>query len=213
MSDLPLVITISRQLGSGGAFIGQQLAESLGILYLDRQIVIKAAEKLHVLETDLEQRDEKKASIWELILQSFAYHPSGVYYVPPEIAIPNDLQLYKVESEIIQEISKEHSAVIIGRGGSYLLRDHPRHLSVFLHADPVFRQHRIEELYKLPAVKAKKLIEKSDQERGIYLKTLTGENWLEANKYHLAIDTGVIGFDKAKEIIIACVQSRFNQKE
>ncbi len=211
MSNLPLVITISRQLGSGGAFLGQQLAEQLGILYLDRQIVINAAKELNVLEQELESRDEKKTSVWNSMLQSFACHPSGIYYAPPEICIPSDLELYKAESEFIQEVAKKHSAVIIGRGGSYLLRDHPRHFSVFLHADPAFRQQRVEELYKLSPPEAKKLILRSDQERADYLKALTGQNWLDASKYHLAFDTSAIGFSQAKEIIVSCVQSRFGR--
>ena len=60
MFNLPTVITISRQLGSGGAYLGQQLVEQLGILYLDREIVIQAAKQLRVLEEDLKPRDEKK---------------------------------------------------------------------------------------------------------------------------------------------------------
>lgn len=208
MSNMPIVITISRQLGSGGAFLGQQLAEDLGILYLDRQIVREAGKKLHVLEKSLESRDEKRTSFWESVLQSYALHPSGIY-MPPEINITSDRNLFKAESEIIQEVAKEHSAVIIGRGGFYLLRDHPQHFSIFLHAGPAFRQQRIEELYKLSAVEAKRLIEKNDQDRADYLKVLTGKNWLDAGNYHLCIDTGIIGFDQAKEIILSCVHSLF----
>ncbi|HBE76557.1 MAG TPA: cytidylate kinase-like family protein [Firmicutes bacterium] len=209
MGNLPAVITISRQLGSGGAYVGQQLAEQLGILYLDREIVIQAAKQLQVLEEDLESRDEKKTSFWQSVLQLSAYTPPDTY-MPPEIYIPSDQDLYKAESQIIQKVAKEHSAVIIGRGSSYLLRDHPRHLSIFLHADLAFRQRRVGELYNLTAPEAKKLIEKSDRERGRYLQTLTGRDWNDARTYQLSIDTGKTGLEQAKEIILACIKVQFD---
>jgi Cytidylate kinase len=206
--NLPVVITISRQLGSGGAYLGQQLAEQLGMLYLDREIVIQAAKKLSVLEEELEPRDERRTSFWQSVLQLSAYNPTDMY-TPPEIYRPSDQELYKAESTVIQKVAQENSAVIIGRCGSYLLREHPRHLSVFLHADPAFRQQRAEELYKLAAPEAKKLIEKTDRERARYFQTITGRDWNDIRLYHLAIDTSVIGLEQAKEVILECVKSRF----
>jgi cytidylate kinase len=208
MFNLPTVITISRQLGSGGAYLGQQLAEQLGIVYLDREIVIQAAKQLQVLEEDLESRDEKKTSFWKSAFQLSAYNPPEMY-MPPEIYIPSDQDLYQAESEVIQKVAQERSAVIIGRGGSYLLRDHLRHLSVFLHADLAFRQQRVEKLYNLSAPEAKKLVEKSDRERTRYLQVLTGRDWNDARLYHLSIDTSVIGLEQAKEVILAGIKSRF----
>jgi CMP/dCMP kinase len=208
MFNLPTAVTISRQLGSGGAYLGQQLAEQLGILYLDREIVIQAAKQLRVLEEDLEFRDEKKTSFWQSVLQLSIYSPPDSY-TPPEIYIPSDKDLYKAESKIIQKVAQENSAVIIGRGGAYLLRDHPRHFSVSLHADLAFRQQRVEKVYNLAAPEAKKLIEKTDRERARYLQTLTGREWDDPSLFHLSIDTSVIGLDQAKEFILACIKSRF----
>lgn len=210
MANLPLVITISRQLGSGGAYLGQRLAEQLGILYLDREIVAQAAKQLMVFEEDLESRDERKMSFWKSVLQSCAYD-SPEMYIPPEVYIPNDQDLYQAESEVIQKVARENSAVIIGRGGSYLLRKHPRHLSVFLHADLAFRQQRVEKLYNLSAPEAKKLIEKSDRERARYFLEITGQDWSDARLYHLAIDTSSIGLDQTKEMIIVYINTRFGK--
>ena len=61
----PFVITISRQLGSGGAYIGKQLAKNLNIFYADREIINMAAKQLSVLEEDLQSRDEKVSSFWQ----------------------------------------------------------------------------------------------------------------------------------------------------
>jgi len=127
----PFVITISRQLGSGGAYIGQQLAKKLNIFYADREIICHVAKKLSVLEEDLESRDEKIRSFWQSFLQLCAFASDA--YLPPPMIVPTDRELFKAEAEIIEHISKERSAVIIGRCGAHILREHPNHVSIFLH--------------------------------------------------------------------------------
>ncbi|HJX36083.1 MAG TPA: cytidylate kinase-like family protein [Dehalococcoidales bacterium] len=209
MTDaIPHVITISRQLGSGGAYLGQRLAFRLNALYLDHEIVRQAAEELNIPEENLAVRDEKVTSRWQAILQSFV-DTTSLSYDPPPLDTLNDKNLYKVESDIITRIANQRSAVIVGRGGHYVLRQHPGCLSVFLHADIDFRQKRVQELYNVSPKEALKLINSIDQDRGYYLKALTGQDWLDARQYHLSLDTGVLGLDKAEDIILKTLQARF----
>ncbi len=206
----PHVITMSRQLGSGGAYLGQRLAFRLNALYLDHEIVRQAAQELKIPEETLAVRDEKVTSRWQAILQSFVDSTSWSYD-PPPLDTLNDKNLYKVESDIITRIAKERNAIIVGRGGYYVLRQHPRCLSVFLHADINFRQQRVQELYHVSAQEALKLIGSIDHDRGFYLRALTGQDWLDARQYHLSIDTGVLGLDKAEDIILDTFQARFSE--
>jgi len=209
MTDaIPHVITISRQLGSGGAYLGQRLAFRLNALYLDHEIVRQAAEELNIPEENLAVRDEKVTSLWQAILQSFV-DTTSLSYDPPPLDTLNDKNLYKVESDIITRIANQRSAVIVGRGGHYVLRQYPGCLSVFLHADIDFRQKRVQELYNVSPKEALKLINSIDQDRGYYLKALTGQDWLDARQYHLSLDTGVLGLDKAEDIILKTLQARF----
>jgi cytidylate kinase len=196
----PYVITISRQLGSGGAYLGQRLAIRLNALYLDHEIVREAAQQLKISEEYLKARDEKVTSNWQSILRSIAFSNSWSY-APPPLDILNDEQLYNVESEFIRKIADQRSAVIVGRGGHYVLRQHPRCLNVFLHAD-------IEEVYHVPAEKALKLMCSVDQERARYLRALTGQNWLDASQYHLSLDTSAVGLEKAEDIILEVLKAR-----
>jgi CMP/dCMP kinase len=206
--EQPLVISISRQLGSGGAYLGQQLAKKLHITYVDREIINKAAQELQVPEQDIESRDETKTPLWRSILSSSSYMNPAIYS-PPPLGEPSDQELYQTESEIIERISKSFSAVIVGRGGSYVLRDHPRHLSIFLHGTAQFRTQRIRKLYNLNEEKAKKLIETSDKARGVYLRAMTGQDWIDSRQYNLCIDTSVTGLDNTVEILLAVIKSRF----
>jgi cytidylate kinase len=206
VKESPFIITISRQLGSGGAYIGQRLATRLNILYLDREILNRAAKELRMSEKDLDSRDERVTPRWQSWVETLAHaYPE---YAPPTIEVPIDQKLYETQSNIIRRMADENSAVIVGRAGSYVLRQHPRHLSVFLYADIAFRQQRVEELYHVSAPEALKLIGRIDKERKQYLQTFTGQDWLNACQYHLCLDTSVIGLDKAEDIIILAMQAR-----
>jgi CMP/dCMP kinase len=196
----PFVITISRQLGSGGAYIGQHLAQTLDIFYADREIIHQAAKQLSVLEEEVESRDEKIISFWQSFSQVCAFTPGS--YMPPEFFPPTDNDLFKTETEIIRRIAGERSAVIIGRCGSYILRDHPNLVSVFLHGDASFRKKRLQDLYNETEEKAGKMIAQSDKERALYYHAFTGREWTDARQYALSIDTSKIGVDKAVQLIL-----------
>jgi cytidylate kinase len=209
-SSLPLTITISRQLGSGGAYIGQQLAKRLNISYYDREIISKAAGELSVSEEDLETLDEKKTSKVKSILQLCPFGVTDTY-IPPQIYIPTDRELFKAEAQIIEHIYNEGSSVIIGRCGSYILRGKPNHISIFLHANTDFRRDRIHKLYKMALDSAEKYIKKSDTERRDYNMKFSKVDWADLNNYDLTIDTGKIDFDDCVELIIRYIE--ISQKE
>lgn len=197
----PIVITISRQMGSGGAYIGQQLAKKLRILYLDREIVSQAAKQLSVLEEDLESRDEKIPSFWQSFSQLGVFNSPDAY-IPPQVFVPTGRELFKVEAQIIRRVAKERSVVIIGRCGSHILRARSNHTGVFLHGNLDFRKGRIQELYNVSPEEAAKMIAQSDSERARYHQTLTGKEWTDARQYDLSIDTSKIGVDKSIELIL-----------
>ena len=200
----PLTITISRQLGSGGAYIGQKLSKVLNIQYADREIIGKAADSLSVLENELEARDEKIRSFWESFIHFNAI--ASDMYLPPKKNLPTDLKLFKTETRIIREMAKNHSYVIVGRCGFHILGNYPNRVSIFLHADAAFRESRVQEMYNVPEETAKKMIVQNDKERALYCKTFTGKDWTDATNYGLSLDTGKIGLDKTVEFIQTYLQ-------
>ena len=201
----PFAITISRELGCGGAYVGQQLAKKLEIFYADREIISQAAKQLSVLKEELESRDEKVLSFWQAFIRSYAIAPDT--YVPPQIIAPSDRELFKTESEVIGRIAKERSAVIIGRCGSYILREHPNHVSIFLHGAITFRKIRIQKLYAVSEEIAEKMIVQSDKERALYHHTVTGQEWADARRYDISIDTSKIDVEKSGELIFKYLES------
>ena len=204
--DVPYVITISRQIGSGGAYIGQRLATRLGISYIDREIVQQAAQRLNISKNTLLSRDERATTSWRSLLKPSVYSTPQAYVPHP---LPTDEEIYQAESDIILDIAKQTSAVIIGRGGHHVLRTHPRHLSIFLHADIAFRQQRIQELYHISPARALEIVRSSDESRASYLRMLTGGDWTDATKYHICLDTGILRLELVEEIIVTAARARF----
>lgn len=196
-----IVITISRQLGSGGAYIGQQLAKKLDIVYLDREIITKAARQLSAAEEDLELRDEKVPSFWKSLIEMNAYSVPNMY-LPPQLFVPTEGMLFNTEAEIIKHIADEKAAVIIGRCGAHILREHPHHVNIFLYGDKNFRIDRIMNLYGLSEEEARKKINKSDMERSRYIRTFTGKDMTDTSQYDLTIDTSRIGVDNCVQLIL-----------
>lgn len=204
------VITISRQLGSGGAYIGRQLAKSMNVFFADREIISQAAKKLSTLEDKLESREEKKLSFWHSFMNATP-QGGGVYMAPVAPILEfTDNELFDVESDIIKQIANEGSAVIIGRCSSYLLRQHPKHFSIFLHANKEFRNDRIQKLYHLSEENAGKMIEKSDKERSAYCKNFTGKEWSDARNYDLSVNTSKLGIDKTTDFILNILKQSLN---
>ena len=208
-NDKIFAITISRQLGSGGAYLGQRLAKRLGALYMDREILQKAAEKLNMPVDQLESRDEAVTPLWKSVLESFSggFALFGSY--APHYHTTTDSDLYRAETEIIQRVAGDYSTVIVGHGGYHALADHPRHLSVFLHAGIPFRRARVQDIFKLSPQEAQSMIEETALKRAQYRLALAGKQWTDSRQYHICIDTGVVGLEPAEELIFSALHSRF----
>ncbi|HEY3389441.1 MAG TPA: cytidylate kinase-like family protein [Prolixibacteraceae bacterium] len=201
----PIVITISRQLGSGGSYIGQKIAKELGIYYADREILGKAAKQLAMLEEELVERDEKLLTFWESFFHIHGF--ATEYHLPPQMNFPFDQEIFDAEADVIKHIADERSAVIIGRCGFHILREHPNRVSLFLHADIPFRSKRVQELYKVSEKTAMEMITQTDRERGHYIETFTGKKWTDSREYNLSLNTGKIGFDKSAALILKYLES------
>src|SRR5665647_2069509 len=120
-----------------------------------------------------------------------------------------DKKIFKVESEIIQKVANENPVVIIGRGGGYILRNRPNHISIYLHADVEFRERLIQEQYSISAKEAANYVEAVDKSRTRYVHDITGRDMNDARQYHLSVDTGIRGMEGAEKVIMAYLGARF----
>ena len=193
-----LAITIARQYGSGGREIGVRVAELLGIKSYDKELITMAAQKTGISPETAHQADERATNS---LLYTLAMGSSSYGNVHAGIDVPVNDKLFITQSDIIKELAEESDCVIIGRCGDYVLRNHPRHISVFIYADLQSRIERVMRQHQLSESEAKALVNKTDKRRTNYYNFYTGRKWGQYNHYHASLDSGLLGIEGTARII------------
>lgn len=199
------VITISRQLASGGRQIGKLLAQNLEIPFYDKELLALAAKDSGISESAFENADEQPTNsfLYNLSLNSQIISASYNDYS----AILNNDKLFLIQSEVIKKIAAKGPCVIVGRCADYVLSEDPDLVSVFIHASDEYRMGRVMEYEHIPENRAKSFIQKADKKRGSYYNYYTGKRWDAAASYQLCIDGGLLGIEKSAKAIEAYIQA------
>ena len=186
------VITINRELGSGGRTVGRLLAEKLGVPFYDKAVIKALQEKYHLSVGEIERLKGCKHSWWadvERILKIDA-GMSMEYYMPQMGDAPDLLttdEMFKTETLILQNLAAEKSCVVAGRSGFHVFRDHPNHLSILIQASMESRVERVARKQDMTADEARKTIERVDKMRENYVKKYTGTSRYDTRNYQLVI--------------------------
>ncbi|MCG6536800.1 MAG: cytidylate kinase-like family protein [Syntrophales bacterium LBB04] len=202
-----VAITVSRQMGSGGSYIGYLVARQLGFKYIDREILRQAASRLGTDTRLLEKHDERSCGIFEKLLTGFTFGTPETAYVPPVNRPIYDKDLFAVESRIMEEIVDRHNAVITGRAGFHVLKERHGVIRVFIHAPLEFRVKRVMRAQRIVETgQARADVEESDRRRAKFVRDMVGVDWTDARNYHLCIDSSAVGFPASVEMIVKLVE-------
>ena len=179
-----LVVTISREYGSGGHRIGQVIAKRLGIAFYDKELINLTAAKSGFTEEYIRENEQRLAGtlLDELYMQNYAY-------VKDELP-PSDV-LFLVQSKIIRDISRKGPCVIVGRCADFILKHNPYCFNVFIHANANYRKSKIINEYGVDASVSSKTLERLDRERANYCLKYTGKDWRDATNYQITIDSSL----------------------
>ena len=196
-----LIITISRQYGSGGRIIGKKLAEQLEIPFYDNELINLAAEKTGLSKECF--KDAESVSTSNLLLSLSTLTPTVDTY-----GLPLNEKIFFFFLQVIKEVADQGSCVIVGRSADYVLSENPNCINVFIYADLEDRVKRAVELYGLDAKNAKNAVIKTDKKRAGYYNYFTGKKWGRLENYDLAINTSKITLDDVVEILKLYVEKR-----
>lgn len=191
------IITISREFGSGGRFIGEEVAKKLGIAYYDKNIIGQIAEKSGLSPEYIQENAElspKKGL--------FAYAFSGRDITGKSV----EDMVYEVQRNIILELAEKEPCVIIGRNADYILKDRDDMLNVFIHGDMPEKIKRITGLYNVKEKEAVKMMADTDKRRRTNYNFYTDQNWGKASNYTLCLNSSQLGYDRCEMIIMECVK-------
>ena len=191
------IITISREFGSGGRFIGEKVAKKLGITYYDKNIIGQIAEKSGLSPEYIQENAElspKKGL--------FAYAFSGRDITGKSV----EDMVYEAQRNIILELAEKEPCVIIGRNADYILKDRDDVLNVFIHGDMPEKIKRITGLYNVKEKEAVKMMADTDKRRRTNYNFYTDQNWGKASNYTLCLNSSQLGYDRCEMIIMECVK-------
>lgn len=206
-------ICIGREFGSGGLKIAEELAKLLEINFYDKKLIELAAQKSGLCEEYFGKTEYGHAA--SVFPGDLSGRPVGIfsagYY--GETPLLNET-LFKIQSDIIRRLSAKESCILAGRCADYVLRDHPRCLSVFICDDIDNRVKRIMSAKENESDfgKVKKEIEKTDKNRAKYYGFYTNKQWGKAVSYHLCLKSSVLGIEGSASYIRCFAREKFNLK-
>jgi len=205
--NVKFVITINRELGSGGRTVGRKLAERLGVEFYDKAVIKGLEGQYHLTVEEIERLKGQKQGWWSDIKRIMFVSPSmhSNYYIPRKGDEPDMLdtdQLFEAETEILKGIAEEESCVIAGRSGFHVFNKHPNHVSILIQASLPFRLERVMRKQGISEKEALKAINKVDQMRENYVKKHTGTSRYDTRNYDIVIKADGKTEDEIVDIIM-----------
>jgi len=207
------IVTISRQYASGGAEIAEAVAARLGATVIDRQFIDEVAQRLGVPGEVVLEKDERGESLVTRLARSLRLSYPDLA-MPPEMTTAlftdyqdiEDLPYAQVIEQLIRDAARSGNAVIVGRGGAFILKDDPRALHVHTYAALPWRIETAMRREGLDRATAERRVHDTDRERARYIKHLFKAEWEALRHYHLLLDSGRLGIPTCVDLIVEAAQ-------
>lgn len=197
-----MIITISRETGSGGHTIGKMLAKRLGYDFYDKELISLVAKEMQLDEETIAENGENMSD------KTYIDMTSGFIPFSRKEKVPID-QIQETQSKLIRTIAQKGNCVIVGRGADYILADNEDAFHVFIHAN---MEHRIERVQRHDHIsgeekRIRRELEVKDHSRGMLYQFFTGREWGRVANYNLSLDTGIFTKTQATEIILDAINT------
>ena len=198
-----IIITIGRQYGSGGRYVGKKLAEQLGIAFYDKELINLASKESGICGEFFEKADERNSgSLLKALAMGFSMN-NAIFQSNDYLS---NESLFQIQSDVIRKVAAEQSCILVGRCADYALESYKNVVSVFIHADLDARIRRIARIYNLTDAKAKDMILKTDKKRAGYYNYYTNKKWSDSKSYELCLTSSELGIDGTANAIIDYVK-------
>ena len=196
------MITINREVGSGGRTVGRKLAEMLGVKYCDKAVIDGLTKKFGLTPERIEEIKAQKKSWWNDINNYYQTLVNSTSQpMEAEVKLDN-ATMFETEKRIQQELAEQTSCVIAGRTGFMVFREWPNHLSVFIQASMDYRIKRIMDRQNVSMDEARDIIAKIDATREAYIKKYEDTSRYDTRNYQLVISMDGLTEDDAAQIIL-----------
>ena len=201
------IITINRELGSGGRTVGAKLAAKLQVPFYDKALVEGLMKKYNLTTEEIERQKGRNNSWWADFKRIVGIGPGMTdNYNQASMDNKPDMlttdEMFKAETEILRGIAQEESCVIAGRSGFFVLKNHPNRLSILIQASMQNRIERVMRKQNLNSEEAEEVIKKVDKMRENYVNRYTGTSRYDTRNYELVITMDRLSEDDAVDLIM-----------
>ena len=203
------VITINRELGSGGRTVGRLLAEKLGVSFYDKALIKGLEERFKLNTEEIERLKSRNRSWWADFKRILKVGEDAANFSPYYIGSDADLltteALFNTEKEILLGIAQEESCVIAGRSAFFVLKNHPNHFSILIQASMEHRIERVMQKQNMTRDEAIDTIEKIDKMREDYVKNYAHTSRYDTRNYDLVIKIDGKTEEEVANLILAFI--------
>ena len=196
------VITINREVGSGGRTVGRKLAEKLGVKYCDKAVIEGLTQKFGLTPERIEDIKAQKKSWWNDITNYYnTLVNSADMPMDAETKLDNN-SMFETEKRILQELATQSSCVVAGRTGFMVFREWPNHLNIFIQASLEHRIQRVMRRQNVSEQEARDIIERIDASRETYIRKYEDTSRYDTRNYQLVISMDDLSEDDAVDVIM-----------
>lgn len=187
------IVTISRQYGSGGRYIGENLAKALGVPCYDEKLIDMVAKESGFAESFVAEKGERMTGSLLFNIASSLSFANNVFSTNNGVTLQDEI--YFTQNRIIKELAEKGPCVIVGRCADYILRERKDCLNVFIFADEDSKIERAEKYFNITREDAPAVLKKKDKARANHYKYYTDQDWGMASNYDLCLNSGLIGIE------------------
>lgn len=187
------IVTISRQYGSGGRYIGENLAKELGVPCYDEKLIDMVAKESGFAESFVAEKGERMTGSLLFNIASSLSFANNVFSTNNGVTLQDEI--YFAQNRIIKDLAEKGPCVIVGRCADYILRERQDCLNVFICADEESKIARAEKYFNISKENAPAVLKKKDKARANHYKYYTDQEWGMASNYDLCLNSGLIGID------------------
>lgn len=205
-----MMITVSRQYGSGGRVIAKALAERLGIAYYDKELIVLAAKESGFAEEIFEESEDKTPNslLYSLVMGTYGMGGQGIGV--PDMPIGD--KVFLIQSNLIRSLASKESAVFVGRCADYVLEGREDTTNFFLYAPLKNRVDRAIAEYGLAKEKSESAVLRIDKRRANYYNYYANRKWGKAENYDLAVDSSKLSVDDTVTLLQKYVEMKYREE-
>ena len=203
-----IVVTINRELGSGGRTIGEKLAKRLDIKFYDKALIQELTKKFELSVEELEKVKASRRNWWNDFIQNYMnrYNVEERFNVEADVATTENI--FRVESQFLKNLAKDESCVIAGRSGFYIFRNDPDAIKILIQSDMPHRIQRVMAKQGVSEQEARDIIAKADKGRERYTQQFSGTSRYDTRNYDLVLNVAGLTEDQAVDIINEYINNR-----